>query len=282
MGGNTSDINLDAFSECTSLESIQVAENNAFYSSKDGMLFNKKQTEILYCPVAITGTIEIPDTVTKIGEETFCDCKKIEQVILGANVEEISEAAFYRCSNLKSIELPNGLKTIGRDAFSSCQSLKELTIPASVISLDRSAIEYCQNMEAIHVEDGNTLYSSIDGILYNKEQDKVVLCPMGWRKTTYKTPASVTTIGQKAFAYSNLINVELTEGVTTVEDDAFRSCNEIEKLTLPASLSKVGYRAFYEPMSMGSYVDTTGIHSIYYLGTTKQWDELMNSSYNLC
>ncbi|MBQ7913841.1 MAG: leucine-rich repeat domain-containing protein, partial [Clostridia bacterium] len=85
---------------CPSLTRIIVSDDNMEYASQDGVLYNKEKTSILNVPKAITGSVEIPDSVTSIGDSVF-----------------------YNCSSLTSIEIPDGVTSIGRYTFYNCSSL---------------------------------------------------------------------------------------------------------------------------------------------------------------
>ncbi len=87
----------------------------------------KKYTEEL----GITEVI-IPDGVTKIGDASFCQCRKIQKVILPDSVTAIGKCAFWNCYDLESIYIPDSVISIGARAFQCCYSLSEMTIPESV------------------------------------------------------------------------------------------------------------------------------------------------------
>src|SRR5579863_1255147 len=85
------------FSYDWQLISISVDAQNSFYSSTNGVLFDKAQSALIQAPGAISGNYVIPDTVTSIGDSAFGDC-----------------------FNLSDVILPNGVTNIGVDAFENC------------------------------------------------------------------------------------------------------------------------------------------------------------------
>ncbi len=152
-------IDIGGFIACSSLTSIAVDADNQKYLSIDGILYDKRQTELICCPGGKTGDITIPNTVTTIYATTFETCSltninvdidnqeyssvdgildnKLQTkllrcpggktgVIIPNTVTTIRDYAFYSCSNLTSITLPNSLMTIGYDAFNRC-SLTSIT-----------------------------------------------------------------------------------------------------------------------------------------------------------
>ena len=99
-----------------SLTAIHVAEDNPYYSSLDGMLFNKDQTQLLEVPITVT-EVTIPEGITSISDSTFSNCKYLSSVTLPDSLTSIGEYAFAFCYSLKEITIPEGVITIGKGAF---------------------------------------------------------------------------------------------------------------------------------------------------------------------
>jgi hypothetical protein len=165
-------IDMEAFDKCTSLESlyipasvefissdafrrstalITVDEMNPNYSSRDGVLYNKDMTTLIFCPVIKSGLFVVPDYVTKIGYDSFDDCGLITSVELPATVTHIEGEAFFACRSLKNINLHDGLKKIENSVFSYCASLDEIIIPESVDTILNSAFANCSNLKKINI-----------------------------------------------------------------------------------------------------------------------------------
>lgn len=98
------------------------------------------------------GRVEIPIGVTKIGEDSFCNCVSLESVLISQTVTAIGYGAFYGCANLQYINLHEGLISIGVNAFGCCESLKSIIIPKSVISVGAGAFARCKNLKNIGFE----------------------------------------------------------------------------------------------------------------------------------
>lgn len=281
IGEKTSLIDFDAFLYCDNLTEINVSDSNRFYSSKDGVVFNQSKSELFYALRTITGTYEIPDETIRVGERAFYECKNLEAITGGANVLEIENKAFSYCSNLTCRSLFPKLTKTAYDAFLGCPVCKKVSIPASVTQLTEKEVEYCRDMDEIYVVDGNSSYCAIDGILYNKNQTVVILCPTGWSKTTYKTPDTVKVIAEDSFMSDYLTTVELSEGVTTVKTGAFFECPYLDTVTLPMTLTTVEAGAFYEPYrGVEDYVDPFGIRFVTYNGNETQWNAFLQSEQN--
>jgi transcriptional regulator with XRE-family HTH domain len=79
--------------------------------------------------------VQIPETVTVIGEGAFQDCEALEYVNLPNGISMIDSFTFDGCINLKEITLPSGVTYIGREAFADCRACERIVIPASVYKI---------------------------------------------------------------------------------------------------------------------------------------------------
>ena len=212
---------------CSSLKAIDTAEENPFYASQDGILYNKDKNVLLCCPGGkINGAFTIPENTKEIGDEAFWDCRgltdititknvarignwafnslPLTQAVIPGNVKSIGECAFYNCDKIGKITLEEGIETIGSDAFTltstSCAEgeMQGVTIPASVISLGNDVFGRCINLPAIYAAEENKNYASEDGILYDKGKTTMLACPAG-KSGEALIPASVTDIDINLF-----------------------------------------------------------------------------------
>ena len=90
------------------------------------------------------------------------------------SVTSIGDNAFIYCSGLTSVTIPSSVTSIGSEAFGSCTGLTSIIIPSSVTSIGNSAFRVCSSLQSISVEEGNTSYSSQDGILYNSAKTELI------------------------------------------------------------------------------------------------------------
>ena len=145
-------IGVTAFDGCTGLTSINVTSGNNYYSDNNGVLFNKKKTELIRYPEGKSQTsYTIPDSVTSIGWE-----------------------AFERCTGLTSITIPDSVTSIGATAFDGCTGLTSITIPDSVTSIGDLAFQDCTDLTSINVASGNNYYSDNNGVLFNKKKTALI------------------------------------------------------------------------------------------------------------
>lgn len=142
------------FSSCESLEKIFIDENNAQYSStKEGIICNKSENEILYVPKSLTGSYAVDAKVKKIAKGAFAKCTLLTEVTIPFSVEEIGEQAFYGCSSLAKVNFisdEDADLVIKTKAFYNC-ALGELVIPENVHKIEKFAFGGNKNINSVEV-----------------------------------------------------------------------------------------------------------------------------------
>lgn len=118
-----------AFQGCTSLTYINVNTDNPYYSSDNGVLYNKQKDTLLVCPGGLTGTFTVPNFVSTIEAMAFAKCIHLTSIIIPNTVTSMRGGAFMGCSGLTSCTLPNSITRIPSHTFSNCSSLTTYTIP---------------------------------------------------------------------------------------------------------------------------------------------------------
>jgi hypothetical protein len=103
--------------------------------------------------------------------------------------------------------------------------MTNVTIPNSVTSIGRGAFEGCTSLSAISVDASNVVYSSVDGVLFNRSQTILIQYPSG-KAGAYMVPNSVISIGAAAFQRcTSLTDITIPNSVTSIEDHAFADCS---------------------------------------------------------
>ncbi len=158
-------------------------------------------------------------------------------------VTAIGSSAFRNCTGLTSITIPNSVTSIGKEAFQGCTGLTSITIPNSVTAIGTGAFSNCSNLTEILVEEGNTAYTSIEGVLFSNEKTTLVAYPAA-KAPDYEIPNSVTAIGDYAFSECvGLTSVTIPNSVTAIGDYAFY-CSGLTSITIPNSVTAIGTAAF--------------------------------------
>ena len=167
-------------------------------------------------PASAVKSIIIQDGVTSIGESAFGSHSNLTSVTIAGSVKSIGRLAFEQCRNLSSINLNAGLTSIGDQAFINCKALEEITLPDTVTFLDYFPFAWCNRLNNIWVGNGNTVFSSKNGVLYNRSGDTLLCFPAG--------RSGVCTI---------------PEGVHTISEYAFTGCDKLTKINIPASVDTI-------------------------------------------
>ena len=167
----------------------------------------------------------------------------VTAVVIKKGVTSIGRIAFSECRNLTSVTIPNSVTSIGEYAFWGCSGLISVTIPNSVTYIGKGAFYY--SSLTIVVDNGNTAYSSENGILFNKTKTTLIQYPA--RKTgAYIIPNSVTFIGHDAFtSCTGLTSVTIPNSVTRVGILAFSECSGLTSVIIPNSVTHIYAEAFW-------------------------------------
>ena len=207
--------------------------------------------------------------LTTIGVRAFMDCDSLTSICIPEGVKSIGGSAFSGCSGLTSISIPSSVTSIGDAAFDGCSGLTSITIPEGVTTIETRAFGGCSSLN-ISVDENNTKYSSVNGMLLDKEKTILIAYPSA-KETVTKVPSSVTSIGERAFGScsgltsitipasvtsigdyafigcSGLTSIDLSKatGLTTIGNDAFYGCKSLTSISIPSSVTSIGGDAFY-------------------------------------
>lgn len=216
--------NTKVYAQNTKILYMQQIKEEQIKTDKDYYYCEKEDGTIAILGYkGINTEIQVPEQIE--GKEVtslsgaFYHCKNITGIKLPETVSEIKRSTFEGCTSLTDIELPNSLTFIGSNAFMDCSSLSKINIPEKVKTMYNYIFRGCSNLTEIQVAEENVEYTSIDGVLYNKQKTSLIKYPDG-------KPG----------------NYEVPDGVTHIETDAFENCSYLKEIILPASVENLnGY-----------------------------------------
>ncbi len=195
-------IGVGEFLGCASLTAITVDTNNLFYSSVDGVLFDRTQTTLIQYPTDKVGNFALPDTITSVGLE------------------------FQGLANLTGIAIPESVTNIEAGAFGGCASLAAIT-----------------------VDTNNLFYSSVDGVLFDKNQTTLIQYPND-KIGNFALPDTITSIGLEFEGLTNLTGITIPDSVTNIASWAFYQCFYLTNVTIGNNVTSIPYNAFSECFSL--------------------------------
>lgn len=196
----------NAFAKCTGIEKVVISEGISVIN--DGAFSGCSALKEVSLPTTLQRLGNPPTkSMYCITEGVFEGCA-IESIQLPVSLNFIGNSAFWRCNKLQRIDLPNKIQNIQKYCFSGCTALKEVLLPDNLTNIGEEAFS-------------NTGLTKID------------------------IPVSVKKIERAAFrGCEQLTQVLLHEGLTTIEDSAFENCKMLRSITIPNSVTAIGYEVF--------------------------------------
>lgn len=173
---------------------------------------------------SVLADVKLADSVEFIGDGAFDYCTGLWTVNFPANLKYTGKRAFYNnvLHSDNGFVFPEGMLYIGEEAFHSAFKESYVSIPASLTVIETDAFD---NMfvDEFRVNQENSAYTSDNGILYDKNMTTLINYPAGKTDSVYEIPETVTTILTGA--------IEVT--------------NTLEKIVIPAGVTKIGEGAFF-------------------------------------
>lgn len=168
-----------------------------------------------FCNTQI-GKVNIPSYVTQIGDYAFSGCFNITNVTIPGNVSKISDYSFYECNQLSSFTISEGVKSIGKYICSNYSGIKSINIPASVNSVSPFAFSGLNDLCNINVSPDNSNYTSVDGVMFNKNKTELVTCPCSKKTNEYKIPNGTEKLGDYAMINTKASKIAVPDSVTEI------------------------------------------------------------------
>ncbi|HET9571297.1 MAG TPA: leucine-rich repeat protein [Bacteroidales bacterium] len=318
---------------------LNIPPNHNYFTSIDGVLYDKGLTRLMYCPALKTGRVDIPPTVTSIAVDAFYNCAGLDSITMSPSLQIIEDWAFENCTGLKTMVIPATVNQIWSEAFYNCSGLKSIYVntlaPIDLTHSDsvfkfidlntcklyvltglkaqyqaankwKDFVNIVELNDAVNITPGtlNTLFSkiqrstikrlnlvgSIDARDFKTMRDSMpmlenldlsgvnIVAYTGTGGTanapenvyhanmipklafldctklrTITLPNSLRNIQYGAFINSGLYQITIPEGVKVLGDYAFQMLNQLEHVSLPASVDSIGYCTFTFNNAMKSF-----------------------------
>lgn len=217
-------------------------------------------------------TVTLPNSVSSLGKSAFYNCSSLTKVTLSTSLLTVPEYAFSWCEKLTEIDLCERISTVQTGAFSGCNSLTKVTLSSTVKTIKAGAFSGCNSLECFEVTENNNSFCAVDGVLYSKSMYTLCIFPPAKKCDKISLPESVReiadeafygvkshfaiydatnlqSIGNRAFAFSELYYIDLPTCLKRIGDSAFQGCH-MNSLVIPSGVTLLGRYLFTE----GGYV----------------------------
>lgn len=262
---------------------LQLTNKSPFFVFKDGALYNKEMTRLIYYSIEDKQTtFNVPEGVISISKHAFYNSKNLEKITVPKTVKIMENNPFSNCPNLtiennsphfimkdgalynknmttlfyyenknnaKSIIIPEGVKIIGRHSFFNCKNLEYISIPNSVKIIGYNPFTGCSSLMKIDNQSYN--YAFENGILYDDKKIELIHSTIKGSPEDVIVPNTVKTIGRSAFYGCNrLKSVTIPESVKIIERSAFAYCKNLKNVIMPQNIKILGEWAFYNCINL--------------------------------
>ncbi|GEM_PF-1018822 len=214
---------------------------------------------------------KFPYSQIKIGKEAFTACTKLEKVTNASNVVEIDSAAFAGCTHMQLFEAGYGLKRIcdnafnnvsrynddgyfeikldyannlryiGSEAFRGARMLS-IRIPQNVDTITYTAFQDTR-LQAFDVNPSNATYTSINGVLYNKDLTQILIVPPYYPNEIFEIPEGIEEVGPGAFYGAGVKLLNFPKSIRKFGREAF-SNSSLVRIDIPETIEELPYECF--------------------------------------
>lgn len=245
IGKNVNEFPVRDFDDTISC--YEVEEGNVFFLSEEGVLFDisDRKTLLKYPSRKAEDSYIIPSDTEKISIGAFNNCVSLQEVVFSPEkTVHIERGTFSGCNNLESIEFSGKVEKVFANAIGSCSNLRTIVWGENLIEWEEiESLRYFTKLSDIKVDSENKKFSSVEGVLFDKNQKTLYVYPPAKGDETYIIPDGVTEIYRDAFAdCTYLTAVDVPESVTVIGNNSINSTiigirgSEAEKYALENGL----------------------------------------------
>ena len=190
--------------------------------------------------------VTIPGSVTSVGRYAFSSCTSLTSVTIPDSVTSIGYHAFYGCGSVSSIAIPNGVTSIGYETFCACSNLTSIMIPDSVTSIGDGAFYDCEKLKSVTVGKGVASIGRWAFLGCDKLTDVHITDMDAWLRIDFRDKSSspANHAGNIYLNGEKIESVEVPQGVTEIKNYTFYGFSGLNSVSLPSSITRIGYGAF--------------------------------------
>lgn len=259
------------------LQPSKYVDTSIFYSHRNNIKsFNGFQyftgiTEVpVYClyDTAVESVV-LHNGITSIGASAFASCDNLKSINIPRSLISIGNEGF-RKTLLESVDLPEGFMSLGNNVFTECYQLKSFKIPSTLTSITE-IFSGCESLQ-FYVSDNNPSLKSIDGVLFDKKVETLLLYRKSAIVADYIIPTSVTEVGNNgfrecsellsiihdgttlnlgAYAFYNCTKLKRVDAIVNCSNiSPFYYCKNLEEVTIADTVTSFFYNTFYSCLSL--------------------------------
>lgn len=222
------------------LQRLELPGDCAHYTLRDGILYNREMTELIFCPPACGLTrYVVPDTVRKIRPRAFYGCRTLREIRLPEGLRSIGEWAFAN-TGLTNVILPDSLTELEDHTFAGCRAMEWAALGADLWRINGSCFSGCPSLKIFFLDARNTDLQMRDGYLLDSSGRKLIYALPGQTKGTIFLPSDIHELGCHAFdGCTEVVEVVLHSEVEQIGTCAFEGCSSLQRMELPPKVTVV-------------------------------------------
>ena len=173
-------------------------------------------------------SVNVPSGLNYIGANAFENCVSLEKIVFPSSLTRIGNYAFKNCHGLTDVVVPTDCQSLGEGAFYGCSGLERIMLPRQITTINDYLFNECSRLNTLSYVDATGVVN------YGLSKDVVSIGKYSFygcsslQNVFVGVYGSLTSLGEKAFAYSALSEFELSKKITTLGDGVFAGCTSLD------------------------------------------------------